>query len=108
MERSPSPNGSSPYGGGGGGRQMASPDTRSRSPLLFNETAKDESPLYQAAMAKVYEASWKFDRGKNGDFLKVGVANFKMIAVFLIRYYFFVYINRIWTIRNCPKIYFVR
>jgi hypothetical protein len=47
------------------------PNSRARSPLLFNESAADRSPLYQEAMAKVYEAAWKFDRGKDGDFLKV-------------------------------------
>ena len=43
---------------------------RAKSPLLYNETSTDES-LYQVAMKKVYEAAWRFDRGKNGDFLKV-------------------------------------
>ena len=32
----------------------------------------DENDLIcQTALAKLYEASWKFDRGKNGDLLKV-------------------------------------
>ncbi len=33
---------------------------------LLNE----DSPHYKAAMEKLFEASWKFDRGKNGDLLK--------------------------------------
>lgn len=32
----------------------------------------EASDTYRQAMDKVYEASWKFDRGKNGEFLKVG------------------------------------
>ena len=28
------------------------------------------SDQYQSAMSKIYDASWKFDRGKDGDFLK--------------------------------------
>jgi hypothetical protein len=46
-------------------------NARAKSPLLYNETSTDEGSLYQIAMKKVYEASWRFDRGKNGDFLKV-------------------------------------
>ena len=61
--RSPSPT--------AGFKRSASPNARARSPLLFNEAALDQPPLYQAAMAKLYDASWKFDRGKNGEFLKV-------------------------------------
>ena len=33
----------------------------------------ENDPVCQAALAKLYEASWKFDRGKNGDLLKVTV-----------------------------------
>lgn len=31
----------------------------------------ENDPVCQAALMKLYEASWKFDRGKNGDLLKV-------------------------------------
>lgn len=44
---------------------------QAKSPTLYNETSTDENSIYQIAMKKVYEASWKFDRGKNGEFLKV-------------------------------------
>lgn len=30
----------------------------------------EENPFYQEAMPKIYEACWKFDRGKDGDLLK--------------------------------------
>jgi hypothetical protein len=30
-----------------------------------------DDPAYQYAMEKIYEASWKFDRAKNEDLLKV-------------------------------------
>lgn len=39
--------------------------------LIADGVIDDESPHYQSAMSKIYEASWKFDRGKNGDLLKV-------------------------------------
>lgn len=42
---------------------------RAKSPIL--RQMNDESPVYDNAMSKLYEAAWKFDRGKNGDFLKV-------------------------------------
>lgn len=46
--------------------------SRSRSPIERNKAVDEASDIYRQAMDKVYEASWKFDRGKNGDFLKVG------------------------------------
>lgn len=46
--------------------------SRSRSPIARNKAVDEASDIYRQAMDKVYEASWKFDRGKNGDFLKVG------------------------------------
>jgi hypothetical protein len=46
--------------------------SRSRSPIARNKAVDESSDIYRQAMDKVYEASWKFDRGKNGDFLKVG------------------------------------
>jgi len=45
--------------------------SRSRSPIAMNKAVDESSDTYRHAMDKVYEASWKFDRGKNGDFLKV-------------------------------------
>jgi len=36
--------------------------------MINDMTGKSE--LHQETMKKIYEASWKFDRGKNGDFLK--------------------------------------
>ena len=55
---------------------------QARSPTLYNETSTDENSIYQIAMKKVYEASWKFDRGKNGEFLKV--LNFLISLLFKI------------------------
>jgi hypothetical protein len=40
--------------------------------LIQEGVIKADDPFYIAAMEKVYEASWKFDRGKNEDLLKVG------------------------------------
>ena len=52
---------------------MTSPNGRAKSPLLFNETSStaENDSLYQQALKKVYEASWRFDRGKDGELLKV-------------------------------------
>jgi len=37
----------------------------------LNDNRVDETnEVYQAAIAKLYDSSWKFDRGKNGDLLK--------------------------------------
>jgi len=54
-------------------KQASSPSTSpNRVRTLISEGAIDEeNPAYQSAMSKIYEASWKFDRGKNGELLKV-------------------------------------
>lgn len=49
--------------------------TSPTSPTRLHQLAEqgllnEESPNYRSAMEKLYEASWKFDRGKNGDLLK--------------------------------------
>jgi hypothetical protein len=49
--------------------------TAPTSPARLHQLAQqgllnEESPSYKLAMEKLYEASWKFDRGKNGDLLK--------------------------------------
>ena len=51
--------------------QTPADQSRSRSPIAKNKAVDESSETYRQAMDKVYEASWKFDRGKNGDFLKV-------------------------------------
>jgi hypothetical protein len=45
-----------------------------------NTTLKidENSEIYQSAMSKLYEAAWKFDRGKNGDLLKVLILHDKL------------------------------
>lgn len=65
-----------------------SPTSRPVSPNVFNFTSPTNSPgkpqkliqagllhaddpAYKSAMEKIYEASWKFDRGKSEDLLKV-------------------------------------
>lgn len=74
----------------------ASPPRRIRSPNVFSFSSpatspgrpqrliekgllKPEDPAYQSAMEKLYEASWKFDRGKNEDLLKVGTSTFYLL-----------------------------
>jgi hypothetical protein len=47
-------------------RQSSSPIISKRHPAVDESSAE-----YQAAMNKLYDAAWKFDRGKNGDLLKV-------------------------------------
>jgi len=38
----------------------------------LNDNRVDETnEMYQGALSKLYDSSWKFDRGKNGDLLKV-------------------------------------
>lgn len=56
-------------------RSSNSPVSRARSPVTLNKNVNEKSEIYRQAMDKLFEASWKFDRGKNGDFLKVSVDN---------------------------------
>lgn len=89
--------------------------SRSRSPIARNKAVDEASDTYRQAMDKVYEASWKFDRGKNGDFLKVGQLDHclsVMIHTACCQYnantalrsaYF-----RPWTTRSFPFRYFVK
>lgn len=39
--------------------------------LIEQGILNENDPAYKSAMQKIYEASWKFDRGKNEDLLKV-------------------------------------
>ncbi len=39
--------------------------------LIDQGVIRAEDPVYKSAMDKIYNASWKFDRGKSSEMLKV-------------------------------------
>ena len=43
---------------------------------LQDSRIDESNPVCQSALAKLYDASWKFDRGKNGDLLRVTLTCF--------------------------------
>jgi hypothetical protein len=70
--------------------------------LIQEGVIKADDPFYTAAMEKVYEASWKFDRGKNEDLLKVSYL-FHSCLLFPLTFVFGVFVVRLsshWIIVN--------
>lgn len=53
----------------GSQQSSASSPNKLRS-LVAQGLINEDSPVYASAMEKIYDASWKFDRGKDGDLLK--------------------------------------